>query len=73
MAYIQFALSFLIAGDNAILTRVLELKGASQLLGGFFGGFFFFKAESFIGDNKYELIQNVNELNSTNKAQNTYF
>ncbi|XP_010583629.1 PREDICTED: nucleolar pre-ribosomal-associated protein 1 [Haliaeetus leucocephalus] len=26
MAYIQFALSFLIAGDNAILTRVLELK-----------------------------------------------
>lgn len=41
MAYIQFALSFLIAGDNAILTRVLELKGASQLLGGFFGVFFF--------------------------------
>ncbi|KFU94949.1 Nucleolar pre-ribosomal-associated protein 1, partial [Chaetura pelagica] len=26
MAYIQFALSFLIAGDNAILTQVLELK-----------------------------------------------
>lgn len=43
MAYIQFALSFLIAGDNAILTRVLELKGASQLLGGFFGGFFFLR------------------------------
>ncbi|NXN08847.1 NPA1P protein, partial [Indicator maculatus] len=27
VAYIQFALSFLIAGDNAILTQVLELKG----------------------------------------------
>lgn len=40
---------------------------------GVFLVFFFFKAESFIGDNKYELIQNVNELNSTNKAQNTYF
>ncbi|NXK90800.1 NPA1P protein, partial [Formicarius rufipectus] len=26
MAYIQFALSFLIAGDNAVLTQVLELK-----------------------------------------------
>ncbi|NXB00486.1 NPA1P protein, partial [Cnemophilus loriae] len=26
MAYIQFALSFLIAGDNAILSQVLELK-----------------------------------------------
>ncbi|NXT29358.1 NPA1P protein, partial [Syrrhaptes paradoxus] len=26
LAYIQFALSFLIAGDNAILTQVLELK-----------------------------------------------
>ncbi|XP_063202755.1 LOW QUALITY PROTEIN: nucleolar pre-ribosomal-associated protein 1 [Chroicocephalus ridibundus] len=26
MAYIQFAVSFLIAGDNAILTQVLELK-----------------------------------------------
>ncbi|GAB0178161.1 nucleolar pre-ribosomal-associated protein 1 [Grus japonensis] len=26
MAYIQFALSFLIAGDNTILTQVLELK-----------------------------------------------
>ncbi|NXW84799.1 NPA1P protein, partial [Alopecoenas beccarii] len=26
MAYIQFALAFLIAGDNAILTQVLELK-----------------------------------------------
>ncbi|NXP74212.1 NPA1P protein, partial [Ramphastos sulfuratus] len=26
VAYIQFALSFLIAGDNAILTQVLELK-----------------------------------------------
>ncbi|NXN37943.1 NPA1P protein, partial [Rhinoptilus africanus] len=26
IAYIQFALSFLIAGDNAILTQVLELK-----------------------------------------------
>ncbi|NWI87655.1 NPA1P protein, partial [Pitta sordida] len=26
MAYIQFALSFLITGDNAILTQVLELK-----------------------------------------------
>ncbi|XP_040440850.1 nucleolar pre-ribosomal-associated protein 1 [Falco naumanni] len=26
MAYIQFALSFLIAGDNAILTQMLELK-----------------------------------------------
>lgn len=35
MAYIQFALSFLIAGDNAILTQVLELKGTSQLLGVF--------------------------------------
>lgn len=29
MAYIQFALSFLIAGDNAILAQVLELKGTS--------------------------------------------
>ncbi|XP_054247582.1 nucleolar pre-ribosomal-associated protein 1 [Indicator indicator] len=27
VAFIQFALSFLIAGDNAILTQVLELKG----------------------------------------------
>uniref|UniRef100_A0A8D0H9D5 URB1 ribosome biosis homolog n=1 Tax=Sphenodon punctatus TaxID=8508 RepID=A0A8D0H9D5_SPHPU len=27
MAYIQFALSFLIAGDNTILVQVLELKG----------------------------------------------
>ena len=27
----------------------------------------FFKAESFKGDEKYELIQNVNQLNSTNK------
>ncbi|NXT48894.1 NPA1P protein, partial [Pluvianellus socialis] len=26
MAYVQFALSFLIAGDNAVLTQVLELK-----------------------------------------------
>jgi len=32
MAYIQFALSFLIAGDTAILTQVLELKGTLQLL-----------------------------------------
>lgn len=32
MAYVQFALSFLIAGDNAILVQVLELKGISQLL-----------------------------------------
>lgn len=32
MAYIQFALSFLITGDNTILVQVLELKGTSQLL-----------------------------------------
>lgn len=69
MAYIQFALSFLIAGDNAILTQVLELKGTSQFL----VYLFFFKAELFTGDNKYKLIQNVNKLNSIGKIQNTYF
>ncbi|XP_068000596.1 nucleolar pre-ribosomal-associated protein 1 isoform X2 [Melanerpes formicivorus] len=30
VAYIRFALSFLIAGDNAILTQVLELQGFIQ-------------------------------------------
>lgn len=34
---------------------------------------FVFKAHSFIGDNKYDLIKNVKQVESTNKKQNTYF
>ncbi|KAM7070201.1 nucleolar pre-ribosomal-associated protein 1-like isoform 4-T12 [Acridotheres tristis] len=31
MACIQFALSFLVAGDNALLAQVLELKGCTSV------------------------------------------